>query len=101
MVGCATAAEEERETDLSNRVAVTFRLLNEQGDPLPGTVVKITAAEGSKKKEKPVSVSRLSDPKGQVFEDLESGKKYIIEVLSIKEEITVPEKAALIRITVK
>ncbi len=99
MVGCTTLAEEE--DDLANRVAVTFRILNEQGDPLPGTVVNITAVQDSKNKEKPVSVNRLTDTKGQVFEDLEAGGKYLIEVLSTKEEITVPKQSTIIRITVK
>ncbi len=100
MVGCTTSAEEEGE-DFTNRVPVTFRILNEQGDPLPGTVVTITAVQNTKNKEKPVSISRLTDPKGQVFEDLEKGEKYLIEVLSTQEEITVPKQSTMIRITAK
>lgn len=101
VVGCTISAEEKSESQDFNRVPVTIRVLNEQGDPLPGAEVTIALLQDTKQKEKFASVTRLTDPKGQVFEDLGVGKKYQIHVFSEEKEITVSEQTTMIRITVR
>ncbi|WP_106342398.1 DUF2606 family protein [Laceyella sediminis] len=96
LAGCAH--EESKQPKLS---PVTIRVLDQEGKPVSRVAVGITVVIPEEEKERvgAIPVAVYTNENGEIKDQLVPGRKYIIQIGSMKKEVVITDKPMVVELT--